>query len=128
MNKIDPVLILLFFVVTFVSAIFVFDQSKTELQQSTIQYNEFLSNSSKYISLKQSWGKDKNRLKQINKMLKYSGINNVDRKILKNQVILQINNIDIKKIDKFINKILNANIKIEKMSLNRSKFSVSIRY
>ncbi len=128
MNKIDPFTVLLLAVAIFLSSFVLLKQSNEELIQSNIELKEFNIVANEYINLK-STQKTKNKtLKLIDKIIKSLGVKNVDKKVQDKNILVKLNNISLKKIDKFTNKILNQNLNILKLNITKNSVELVVGY
>jgi len=124
MNKINPLFILIFAIVFFVISLISLSSVKNTLVDAKQQDKQYLVLANEYNSLQNAWGKETRTKQRIEKILKLSNINNA--RISLNGKIIKINikNTKIKFLDKFMNKVLNETITINKIILNKNSLYI----
>ncbi len=128
MNKINPLTILLITIAIFLSSFILLKQSAVELKSSYSELSTYEELSSKYTKLKQAWDKKADTVKLLDKVIKSSGINNIDRKVENKKIILKFSDDSLSKIDKFVNKILNENLNILQLNITQNSVELVVGY
>ncbi|MEA3384303.1 MAG: hypothetical protein U9Q20_06510 [Campylobacterota bacterium] len=128
MNKINPITVLLLSITIFLSSITLLKDSNKELKDSNKELKEFVSLSSKYNTLKTSWDKKVKTIDLIDKIIKSTRIKNIDKKVEKKKIIIKFENNSPRDTDKFVNKILNEKINIEKLNITSSSVELVVGY
>ena len=128
MNKINPVTILGISFIVLLSSLLLLKQSEEELIQKNKELAIFNIVSNKYVTLKSSWDQKEKSIKLIDKVLSNLAIKNISKQVQKRKMIIKIKNEQIRKIDKFINKILNSNLNILKLNITDNSIDLVIGY
>ena len=126
MNKINPLYILIVSAVLFIFSIASVSFSNSKLVEVKEDNKQYMIIANKYQSLQKAWGTNSTSQDEIEKLLKSSGIYNAN--ILKSGKSLKVNiqNTNIKTLDKFMNKVLNKTINIKSFSLEKSSLTIEV--
>ncbi len=102
-----------------------FQKSEVKLNKKIENRDNFIVLSDKYNSLKKVWNK-KGTKKKLEKIAKQSSIKNISFKNNNKVLTIKIKDENIKKIDKFINKILNDSFIINKLNITLTQTTIEI--
>jgi len=126
MNKITSIHILLFCLVVLVCSFMFFTISKTTLIQTEKSYYETKKLSMEFRNAKESFIKSNDIVPLIEKFARQTSINNIQIDKLNKKVSIKIEKITEKKIEKFLNKVLNAKLIITKLVLVGSSIEIEV--
>lgn len=125
MKNIDPLYILILLVTVSIISLNQLSQSNTDLKKKVIEYKELNNLAIKYSSLKSDWSTKDEVIKKINKILKILKIRSKPR-VTNNKIYLEVDNLNLKTLDKLLNRILNEKLKIEKLDFNRTTLTLEV--
>ncbi|MEA2050802.1 MAG: hypothetical protein U9O56_08740 [Campylobacterota bacterium] len=128
MKKINPFTILFLSIVIFLSSVVYLNKSYINLKNRQSDLINFKKISNKYQNLKSISKNKKETIAFIEKSIINSGIKNVDKKINTKRAIVNIKDTKLKKIDKFVNKILNEQLNIIKLKIDSNSVELVVGY
>lgn len=127
-KRVNPLVVLfVIFVLMLISFIFL-KKSKIELNNSAYNYTQFQEVSKNYSVLKKNWGDSKTAEKKLDKLIKSSGIKNIDVTKKNKSQVIKFEYKQLNLVDQFINKVLNENLQIKKLLIDEKKVELEIRY
>lgn len=128
MKRLNPLYIISLFITILVISIFLLSQEKNILKEKTEELNAIQLKRKEYKSLKNSWNNEKYANDTLDLILKNKIFSN--QKILKastNELIkLKIESDDPKILDNFLNKILNKELAIKKLEIEKRYINLEI--
>ena len=126
MKKINPITILFISLITVFISLILLKQSNIDLkgQNEILKETKIIAN--EYSSLKRSWNDPKNVTKTVDKIIKQLKLKTLVMDDNKKKITITIKNGSYKTIDKFINKILNANLIILKLNIKKDSLYLEI--
>jgi len=120
MKKIDPLFLLLSSIVIFLIAIFKLNDIENNYIDKKLDYHNYQLLALKYNS-KYKLYSDKNIvLKKIQTILNLSNISNATINKSTRKISIYIKDIDIKKVDKVINKLLNTKLNLVGLKITKN--------
>ncbi len=126
MNRLTPSTILLVAIAILLGSLLLLQKTNKDLileQKRYIQYKEI---SSQYTALQTSWGKLTKADKKIDKIIKIVGIQNLTKELKNKKIYVEFKSKSLSKIDKFVNKILNTNLKISQLKISKDSVSMEV--
>lgn len=128
MRRLNPLYIISLFVTILVISIFLLNEQKNILKGKTEELNEIQVKAKEYKSLKNSWNNEKYANETLDLILKNRMFSN--QKILRastNELIkLKIESDDPKILDSFLNKVLNKELAIKKLEIEKRYINLEI--
>jgi hypothetical protein len=128
MKRLNPLYIISLFITILVISVFLLNEEKSILKEKTEKLNEIQLKAKEYKSLKNSWNNEKYANDTLDLILKNKIFSN--QKILKastNELIkLKIESDDPKILDSFLNKILNKELAIKKLEVEKRYINLEI--
>ena len=128
MKRLNPLYIISLFITILVISIFLLNEEKSILKEKTEELNAIQLKAKEYKSLKNSWNNEKYANDTLDLILKNKIFSN--QKILKastNELIkLKIESDDPKILDNFLNKILNKELAIKKLEIEKRYINLEI--
>ncbi len=128
MKRLNPLYIISLFITILVISIFLLNEEKTILKEKTEELNAIQLKAKEYKNLKNSWNNEKYVNDTLDLILKNKIFSN--QKILKastNELIkLKIESDDPKILDNFLNKILNKELAIKKLEIEKRYINLEI--
>ena len=128
MKRLNPLYIISLFITILVISIFLLSKEKNILKEKTEELNAIQLKTKEYTSLKNSWNNEKYANDTLDLILKNKIFSN--QKILKastNELIkLKIESDDPKILDNFLNKILNKELAIKKLEIEKRYINLEI--
>lgn len=128
MKRLNPLYIISLFITILVISIFLLNEEKNILKEKTEELNAIQLKTKEYTSLKNSWNNEKYANDTLDLILKNKIFSN--QKILKastNELIkLKIESDDPKILDNFLNKILNKELAIKKLEIEKRYINLEI--
>lgn len=115
-NKINPLYILAFCLTLFIISFFELSTTKDELNKKYSNFNEFKKEIKEFNTLNATWNK-KDLQKKINSITSLS--NQIEYKNYKSKIVFTLSSSDNSLKQRFINKVLNNNLKIEKFDIKK---------
>lgn len=113
-NKINPFYILAFFATLFIISSFELSNEKDNLKKEKEKYTQFENSIDELDRLKNTW-ETKTIQKKINTILSLS--KEIEYKSYKSKIVLTLSTKNSELKQRFINKVLNNNLKIEKFDI-----------
>jgi len=128
MKRISHINLLLLSFLVFLVSIFFLLESKKELKTSFKNYNEINLLSTEYKNQKLKWINPKGIDKKLNTIIKRLKLKNITMKKNKNAIDITLKRTSIKQIDKFLNKILNESLIINRLDITKNTLEIQIGY
>ena len=126
MSRINP-LYILFAVVLLVLISFISLKSANEsLEKTKYEHKEYMKVANNYHSFKTSWGNSNNTEKKIESILKIAKIQNANITSLNKTIKIEIEKVKIRSLDKFINKLLNEQVRIQSFSISKDTLILKV--
>ncbi len=121
MNKINPIYILGFFVLVLIIVIFQNFSIKNKILETTQQVSSIKQNGQVIASLKKHWKNPAQSQKSIDAILNHRDFkaNVVKLKKKASSYKISLHNLDAKKLDKLVGKILNEYVILKKITIDR---------
>jgi len=121
MNKINPLYMLLFF--TAIALLMMFQSASTQSAIiETSKQSALLEVDGKYVSaLKGKWKDSKKSKKQLDRILSHAAFKNniVSKNLSKGLYKVQLENLDVRSLDSFVNKVLGESLEIKSLQIDR---------
>lgn len=113
-NKINPLYILAFFITLCLISYVELSNKKDEISKKNIEFTQFKNEVKSLQTLKTRWGEtnSENIINSIRSMSK-----EIEYKNFRSKVVLTLNSSNTKLQERFVNKILNSNLKIKRFDL-----------
>ena len=128
MKRLNPLYIISLFITILIISVLLLNQEKSILKEKTDELKEIQLKAKEYKSLKNSWNNEKYANDTLDLILKNKIFSN--QKILKastNELIkLKIESDDPKILDSFLNKILNKELAIKKLEIEKRYIDLEI--
>jgi len=128
MNRINPLYILLLFVTFAIVSFSIVANVKKEFANNANKMTEFNKSALEYDSLKNVWFNKKRIQKTLNNLRNEVNIKNakLEININKNIALIKLTTKEKKVINKFVNKILNKKLMINKMDITNTQVVVEV--
>jgi len=120
--RINPFYILLLFITLSGVSFFKLNFIQQSYEDELTTFNEFQHNSEAYKNLKNKIAS----ITDVNRILIRFKKENIEQKETKSTILLTMKNNNIKKLNQFLNKILNSNFKIKKLMIQKDIIEVEI--
>ncbi len=130
MNKINPIYILGFFVLVLVVMIFQNFSIRNTIVETTQQVSSVKQNGQAIASLKKHWKNPVQSQKSIDALLNHRDFkaNVLKQEKKANSYKISLHNLDARKLDKFVGKVLNEYVILKKITINRvAENNISMR-
>ena len=128
MKRLNPLYIISLFMTILFISIFLLSEQKDLLKEKTEELNQIQIKAKEYKSLKNSWNNEKYANETLDLILKNKMFSN--QKILKastNELLkLKIQSDDPKILDSFLNKVLNKELAIKKLEIEKRYIDLEI--
>lgn len=128
MKRLNPLYIISLFMTILFISIFLLSEQKDLLKEKTEELNQIQIKAKEYKSLKNSWNNEKYANETLDLILKNKMFSN--QKILKastNELLkLKIQSDDPKILDSFLNKVLNKELAIKKLEIEKRYINLEI--
>ena len=125
-KHINPLFLLFSSIAILVISIYSFSNSKKQLVIQKQEFKEQQILALKYHNLNNLYSNKQNITKTINDILRVSRITNANIIYKHKLIIIQMVSLQINKVDKFINKLLNKHINIKKLELSKDKVILTV--
>lgn len=125
-KHINPLFLLFSAIAILVISIYSFSNSKKQLITQKQEFKEQQILAVKYHNLHNLYSNKKDITKTINDILRVSGITNANIIYKHKLIVIQMVSLQINKVDKFINKLLNKHINIKKLQLSKDKIILTV--
>jgi hypothetical protein len=126
MKKIDRLYMLIFSVTLLLISIISYNLSFNNLKTLEVELIDINNIGIEYSNTKKDWGDRKQSILTIEKIIKSTNLKTIDKKILKNKIKIKIENVSLKTMDKFVNKILNAKLNIIKLNITKNSVELEV--
>ena len=126
MKKINPMTIVLISLLFAVLSLVLLKQSTTKLKEQNSILIDTKTIANQYSSLKKSWNNPKQISKIINKIKRQLRLKKLSIVDNKKKITITIKNETLNNINKFINKICNANLIILKLNIKKDSVYLEI--
>ena len=126
MRHTNPLTILFGSVIIFFIAIYSLNIAKKEKIEAKKEFIKYKNIATDFQSRYNKFSNKKSIKKSIEKILKSSNISNANILESKKIITIQIGSLNIRQIDKFINKFLNESFNIVKFEVAKSKIIIQI--
>jgi len=126
MKKINPMTIVLISLLFAVLSLVLLKQSTTKLKEQNSILIDTKTIANQYSSLKKSWNNPKQISKIINKIKRQLRLKKLSIVDNKKKITITIKNETLNNINKFINKICNANLIILKLNITKDSVYLEI--
>ena len=126
MKNINPLFLTIFCAFILIISIVSLNNAEDNLKIQKQEFKEFQKLAVKYNTLEKYWGDKKQIVKNIQKILKASGIRNTNIIQRNKKITVQMVSLNIKQVQKFINKLLNERIYIKKLDITKNKIIVEV--
>ena len=128
MKRLNPLYIISLFMTILFISIFLLSEQRDLLKEKTEELNQIQIKAKEYKSLKNSWNNEKYANETLDLILKNKMFSN--QKILKastNELLkLKIQSDDPKILDSFLNKVLNKELAIKKLEIEKRYINLEI--
>lgn len=125
-KKITPITYLLVSSLVLTLSLVLLAESKKELVNKNIDYFKYKEVSANYLNLKKNWDSSKYTINTIDKIIKKVKIKGLTKSINKKRVLVKFDTTKVSKIDKFLSKVLNSNLKIIYLNVTTNSLEIEI--
>jgi len=121
MNRLNPLYIVIFFVMILLFTLFQLSSAKKELGVSELAYKETLALSTKLSTLRKTYGDKMKVKKSLNRILSQSSLKEakISKKVTSSSMIISSESIKLNELNSLMSKILNGSYQISKLSIKR---------
>jgi hypothetical protein len=126
MKNINPIFLLITSIFVVLISIYGHTTYKNNLEKQETKYNEFKKMALEYHDLKNTWVNLDAQRKLLEKIIKSLQLNNAKIKQEAHEITVSINTNNIKKIDSFINKLLNTQLNIKYLNVTNKSISIKV--
>jgi len=125
--NINPLFLLLMSITILFISIYSLNIANKNIIQEKTNFLEYKLMAVEYSKLKKSWSNIDNQKNIINKVILSSRIKNASINMKNDVIKVKIKNISTKKLNSFVNKILNKKLNISKFYLNNNSIEFEVK-
>ena len=125
-KRITPITYLLVSISILFLSLILLNESKKELVNKNDSFNKYKEVSTNYLNLKENWDNSKNSKKIIDNIIKKVGIKDLVKKVNKKRIFIKFETKSVTKVDRFLSKVLNANLNIIYVNITKNSLELEI--
>ncbi|MEA3352810.1 MAG: hypothetical protein U9Q33_03195 [Campylobacterota bacterium] len=125
MRKVSASTYLLLSIVLFLLSLIFLKSTTFELQKTNDSFNSFVQNGKVYDNLKKNWSKESTQ-KDLEKIISGLKIKDLSKKVTGKKIYISFEDKSLKKIDKFLNKVLNSHFKIISLNITDDTLQIEV--
>ena len=125
-KRITPITYLLVSISILFLSLILLNESKKELLNKNYSFNKYKEVSTNYLNLKENWDNSKNSKKIIDNIIKKVGIKDLVKKVNKKRIFIKFETKSVTKVDRFLSKVLNANLNIIYVNITKNSLELEI--
>jgi len=127
MNKINSSYLLVVITVLFIFSTIVMYNGKSNMQGAVGEYNTQKKIVDQFSKTHKMWFNEKKLLDTLKQIISISGIKNVKQEMGQRFIVIHFQEKSLKKIEKFVNSILNNHIIIEELLITNDSVKIKVR-
>lgn len=128
MKRLNPLYVILLFLTILIISIFLLNKEKNNFKEKSQEYSTFKIKAKEYKNLKEQWLNEKFVNETLDQILKNKIFSNqkILRATTKDLVKVRIESDDPKILDSFLNKILNKQLELKKLEIEKRFINLEI--
>jgi hypothetical protein len=128
MKRLNPLYVILLFLTILIISIFSLNKEKNNFKEKSQEYSTFKIKAKEYKNLKEQWLNEKFVNETLDQILKNKMFSNqkILRATTKDLVKVRIESDDPKILDSFLNKILNKQLELKKLDIEKRFINLEI--
>lgn len=128
MKRLNPLYVILLFLTILIISIFSLNKEKNNFKEKSQEYSTFKIKAKEYKNLKEQWLNEKFVNETLDQILKNKIFSNqkILRATTKDLVKVRIESDDPKILDSFLNKILNKQLELKKLEIEKRFINLEI--
>lgn len=128
MKRLNPLYVILLFLTILIISIFSLNKEKNNFKEKSQEYSTFKIKAKEYKNLKEQWLNEKFVNETLDQILKNKMFSNqkILRATTKDLVKVRIESDDPKILDSFLNKILNKQLELKKLEIEKRFINLEI--
>ena len=127
MKRINPFYLLIVSVILFILSIGILQSAKSNMKGAVDDFTTQQKLIEQFSKTQGLWFNEKKLLDTLKQIISLSGIKNVKQEIGKQFITIEFEEKSLKKIEKFVNSLLNSHIIIEELIITDEKVRVKVR-